>query len=338
MSDVTFTARSRGLLADRVAWTPGARTQEIILADEAEYGLAGRRQDGESLGLSRSNMPFVGKYRVELSDSGLGVGSQAYAVFDVQLPRLVPATAWDITSNVVTITVASQHGVQKDQWVVITGFATAPASMLGVAFLVTAVTDTSFTFALVEGDDSATEAGTVKFQPIAQTAAEWTTIFDNEVADEISIAIGAAQAGIYRVFTNSPNDQKSASFWSDGVEMVIETMDIAAGGAPVDVDGFDDADATAASTNLSITGGIVSIANRNAVVGRITVEFTPKMFTMTDDDGFACFFERNGDLILRNRLGASHEFAIENVGTSRPNKTASPDPDPRITELQGPIT
>ena len=115
--------------------------------------------------------------------------------------------------------------------------------------------------------------------------------------------------------------------------MVIESFDDGSL-----VAGFDDADATAASTNLSITGGVVSLANRNAVVGRITVEFTPKMFTMTDDDGFACFFERNGDLILRNRLGTSHEFAIENVGTSRPNKTASPDPDPRMTELLGPIT
>lgn len=339
MSDVAFTPKERGLLADRVAWTPGARTQEISLADDASYGFAGQRQDGRGLSLSRANMPFVGKYRIELSDSGLGVGDRVYAEFDVQMPRSVAATAWGIVSNVLTITVPAQHEVQLDQWIVLGGFATLAAGAKGVALQVTAVTATTFTVAFTSADASATEAGTVKYQPIAQAGAEWTTIFDNEVADETSIAIGTARPGIYRVFLNTGTpDQKSASFWSDGVEMVIETMDIAAAGAPVDILGFDDADGTAASTNLSITTGVVSIANRNAVVGRITVEYSPKMFTMVDDDGFACFFEKDGDLVLRNRLGATQEFAIENVGTSRANRVASPDPNARITELQGPIT
>lgn len=337
MSDVAFTPKERGLLADRVAWTPGARTESISLIDDASYSLAGDRQSGSGLIKSKANQPFVGRYRVELSDSGLGVGDRAYAEFDVQMPRSVAATAWGIVSNVLTITVPLQHEVQLDQWIVLGGFATLAAGAKGVALQVTAVTGTTFTVAFTSADASATEAGTVNYQPMAQSAAEWTTIFDNEVADETSIEIGTSRAGIYRVFTNSPNDQKSASFWSDGTEMVIETMDIAAAGAPVDVDGFDDADGTAASTNLSITAGVVSIANRNAVVGRITVEFTPKMFTMVDDDGFACFFEKDGELILRNRLGATQEFAIENIGTSRANRVASPDPNQRIVDLQGPL-
>lgn len=339
MSDVAFTPKERGFLADRVAWTPGARTESISLVDDASYSLAGDRQDGASTTKSKSNQPFVGRYRVELSDSGLGVGDRAYAEFDVQMPRSVAATAWGIVSNVLTITVPPQHEVQLDQWIVLGGFVTLAAGAKGVALQVTAVTATTFTVAFTSADASATEAGTVNYQPMAQSAAEWTTIFDNEVADEVSIALGTARPGIYRVFLNTGTpDQKGATFHSDGVGMFIETMDIAAAGAPVDVLGFDDADATAASTNLSITAGVVSIANRNAVAGRITVEYTPKMFTMVDDNGFACFFEKDGELILRNRLGTTQEFAIENIGTSRANRVASPDPNARITELQGPLT
>jgi len=344
MSDVAFTPKERGLLADRVAWTPGARTESISLVDDASYSLAGDRQDGASLVKSKANQPFVGRYRVELSDSGLGVGDRAYAEFDVQMPRSVAVTEWAITGgNLLTVTVPAQHEVQNDQWVVLGGFANLVAALKGVALQVTDVINTAgvhtITFTVTASNASATEAGTVNYQPIAQSAAEWTTIFDNRVADETTIPIGTARPGIYRVFLNAGTpDQKSASFWSDGVEMVLEEFDtIAVPGTLSGPTGFDDVDATAASTNLSITAGVVSIANRNAVIGRITVEFTPKMFAMTDADAFACFFEKDGELILRNRLGTPQEFAIENIGTSRANRVASPDPNARITELQGPL-
>lgn len=339
MSDVTFTPKERGLLADRVLWTPGARTEQISLADEAQYDLHGQRQDGAGLAVSKSNMPFVGRYRCELSDSGIGVANRLYTEFEVLMPRTVDATAFAVVSNVLTVTVAAGHEVAVGQWIVVTGFASL-ATGQGTALQVTSITATTIVMSLTTADDSATEAGAVKYQPIAQTAAQWTTVFDNVVADEVSIAIGTAHAGMYRVsLLNDAVDSKQAMFHSDGVEMIIQsffddlTEDVMA--EPV---GFDDADATAASTNLSITAGVVSIANRNAIATRIVVEFKPAIWTSHDTNGFACFFEKDGQIILKNRLGATHEFAIENVGTSRANRVASPDPNARITELQGPIT
>ena len=192
--------------------------------------------------------------------------------------------------------------------------------------------------ALTTADDSATEAGAVKYQPIAESATQWTTIYDNITVNDEVIALGTAHAGIYNVsLMGDADDSKQALFRSDGVEMVIETMDIAATGAPVTALDFDDAD-TDVKTDLTITAGVVSIRNRNAIATRIKIEFKPYIFTSHDANGFACFFEKNGQIILKNRLGATHEFAIENVGTSRANRVASPDPNARITELQGPLT
>lgn len=335
--DVTFTPNSRGLLADRVLWTPGARTEQISLADEASYDLHGQRQSGAGLVVSKSNMPFVGRYRVELSDSGLGVANRLYSEFEVLMPRTVAATAFAVSSNVLTVTVAAGHEVQVGQWIVVTGFVSL-ATGQGVAMLVTSITATTIVGALTTADDSATEAGAVKYQPIAESAAQWTVIYDNITVNDVVIALGTAHAGAYRVsLMGDADNSKSALFHSDGTEMVIETMDIAAVGAPVTALDFDDTD-TDIKTNLTITAGVVSIHNRNAIATRIKVEFKPYIFTSHDANGFTCFFEKDGQIILKNRLGATHEFAIENIGTSRANRVASPDPNPRITELQGPLS
>ena len=91
-------------------------------------------------------------------------------------------------------------------------------------------------------------------------------------------------------------------------------------------------------TTDAVCDGDVILGNRNAIANRIRVEFQAHNFTSVDADTFTCFFEKDGELILKNRSGAAREYALENVGTSRPNRTASPDPNARITELQGPIT
>lgn len=332
MSDVAFTPNSRGRLADRVAWTPGARTQEISLADEASYNLAGQRQDGASLITSKANMPFVGQYQLELSGSGLGVGNLAFANYVVGMPVEVASTAWDISTNVVTITVAAGHEVETGQWIVLTGNATAPAAMIGVAVQVTAVTATTVVFAYTDDDADATEAGVIKYQPISAKGCDEVTLYDNVTANDVDIDLGTAYAGIYKVFLNDGEDHKFAVFLSDGTEMIIETV-----AGPITAIDFDDAD-TDVKTNLRISAGKVLLGNRNAVAGRITVTFEPRFFTKVDADGFVCFFEKAGNLIVKNRLGAAAVLAIENTGTSRPNRVASPDPNPRITELQGPIT
>ena len=329
MSDVAFTPGSRGFLADRVAWNPGARTQEISLADEAEYSLAGDRQDGAGTVKSRANMPFVGKFRVEISDGDFG---PSYAEFDVRLPVTVAGTAWAIVTNVLTVTVPVAHGIKKEQWVVLNQAATAPTGMTGVALIVATVTATTITIAFTSGDASATEAIGVKSQPVDMHMAQPVVLYDNETANDVDINLGDAQAGVYRVFLVDATDQKSADFWSDGTEMVIQTDD--AGAGPV---AFDDAN-TDVFTNLRISGGDVILGNRNAIANRIRVEFQAHNFTSVDADTFTCFFEKDGELILKNRSGAAREYALENVGTSRPNRTASPDPNARITELQGPIT
>lgn len=336
-NDVTFTPGSRGRLADRVLWTPGERTEQISLADEASYNLAGRRQDGASEIISRANMPFVGRYRLELTDLGMGQHDSAYCEIDVKMPRTVACTAFSITSNVLTITAPAQHEVHVGQWIVVGGFAGLVAAGKGVALLVTAVTATTIVVGLTTANDSATEAGTVKFQPLGITQVDWVNIYDDITADETEIIIGTAQPGMYRVSQmNDALDDKSSLYYSDGTEGFIQTLDIAAEGAPVSQIDFDDAD-TAANTNLEIVAGVITLANNNAIATRITVDYRPSFWTGTDTNGFACFFEKNGELILKNRLGSAKEFAIENIGTFRANRVASEDPNPRIAELEGPI-
>lgn len=237
MGDVAYTPNSRGgLLADRIAWTAGARTQAISLADDAEYGLAGKRQDGAAEATSRANMPFVGRFRANLE-----AADYDYAEFHVPMPSSVALTAWAIATNVFTATGAgSDDGLKVGQWVVIRpgSFASAPAAAIGVAVQITAVAAGTFSFAFTSGDDSATEAGTVKYQ-------------DVELVE----------------------DGGGGGTWTDA-----------------------------------------------------------------DVDGSSCFFEKDGDLILRNRSGGTLSYALENIGTSNPNRVGSPDPNPRISELQGPIT
>ena len=143
---------------------------------------------------------------------------------------------------------------------------------------------------------------------------------------------------MYRVsIFNDADDSKSALFYSDGTEGFIETFDLATPAAsqlPVDFAAID----VAAKTNLEITAGVVTLANNNAIATRITVEFKAAFWATLDENGSACFFEKNGELILKNRLGATKEFAIENIGTFRANRIASVDPNARITELEGPVT
>lgn len=337
--DTSFTPNSRGLLADRVLWTPGARTEEITLADEAQYDLHGQRQSGSVLIASKSNMPFVGRYRIELSDAGLGVSNRLYTEFEVFMPRTVVSTAFAVVSNVLTVTVLIGHEVAVDQWIVITGFAGLVPAGKGVALQVTAVTATTIVMALTTANDSATEAGAVHYQPISQSATPWVNLYDGITVNDIVIALGASFAGQYRVsMFGDAVDEKTALYHSDGTEMVLQTFThIDADDEDSAVEDFDDAD-TDGETNLTIDTGVVNLRNRNAIASRITVEFKPYIFTSHDDNTFACFFEKDGQIILKNRLGATHEFAIENIGPSRSNRIASVDPNQRITDLLGPIS
>lgn len=334
----------RGRLADRVAWNPGARTEQISLADEASYSLAGKRQDGASEVLSRANMPFVGRFRLELSDLGMGQLDQCFAEFDIKMPRTVSISSSSRTTTVLTLTVAAGHEVHKGQWIVIRGAGTdIKAASQGVALQVASITATTILITVTDDGASggSTATAVIKFQPMAISQVDWVMIYDDVTAEDQDIVIGAPQAGQYRVsaFHDTSKTSFSALFYSDGVAIEIQTYDLASPAAsqiPVDFRATN----TEQMICLFISSSELILANNDDsnVDTRITVEYKAAIWSVTDADEFVCFFEKNGDLILRNRLGATKIFAIENIGTSRPNRVASPDPNPRITELKGPIT
>tara|TARA_Y100000310_G_scaffold340834_1_gene437957 strand:+ start:4791 stop:5852 length:1062 start_codon:yes stop_codon:yes gene_type:complete len=86
-------------------------------------------------------------------------GIPVYASSSVPRARTITSTAWDISSNVLTITVASGHGLAAGQLVT---FDTVTAGGdMSSATAITSTTATVITIAHTASDDSATEAGTI---------------------------------------------------------------------------------------------------------------------------------------------------------------------------------
>lgn len=315
MSDTVFTPNERGELPDPVTRQPGHRTESIVLADEAEYSLSGKRQDGATEIASKIGHPFEGTYEVSFRDDE---DRMRYRV----KRNTLTATAWDITSNVLTLTVADNHRMRQGQWVTVNSFPSAsvfPAAGKNFAMQITAINDLTVVMALTSGDASATENFTLAKSDVRMEPGEGETIFNSVIADDEDINLGVLRAGRYRMLspTTAVHD---AWYVSDGTTIDIEVSG-AAGTLP-SPDAYLDVD-SATLQALFVSGGDLIVTNGAGVATQIRVEYYPDEFDDVDVDGKMCFFEKDGDLVLKNRTGASQTCAIQGIRANVAGRIAS---------------
>ncbi len=311
MSDTVFTTDERGELPDPVTRRPGHRTENIVLADEAEYSLNGKRQDGFQEVVSRINTPFIMRVKAEFSQGDQDLAQQ----YDVSDNKTVVATSHNVTSNSVDLVVPADHGIKVNQFIQVDQAGVTPATLAAAAlgtFQVTNVTDTVVTYAATTGDTATiVENVNIRYQKVRMLdQAEAKVIYsDVQVTTENRI-LSPAQRGSYRVFAS---DGTSAQFDSDGTTMNLRGT----------VAGYSDTNTTAASINLDITGGNVRIENLNAATLTLRIEYSGGAFSDVDQDLFMCLFEKNKEIILKNRTGATRTLALEGIQANVAGRIAS---------------
>lgn len=292
---MAFTPDQRVSVADPVTRVKGHVTSGISLADEAEYDLGGTNT------ALRKRADNVGRYRVTVEDAG--VDAERERVFKVRSVTQVVPTAWAVSTNVVTLTLPSGHGIEDNQWISVAGFATAPAVTLG-DFQVTSTTATTALYSATTSNANATEDGTVDFNRVTMEAGVGEVIYDQITGNDVAIALGTLRAGRYVVFApgQAPN---AANFYSDGT--TVDLDDLTDGIAE-----YDDAN-TDARTDLWVNSGVLTLSNRDAVATRIRVEFYPDDFSGLDVNGDNCFYEKAKSLRIKNRSGGTLSYAIERL-------------------------
>lgn len=152
-STLAHVARAKAkLLSQR-----GEHNLRLFLHPEAEADMA---SISDVAGIVRDpNRPVD---RLGIDFFGLVHGVQTFVTNSLPRQRTVASTAWDITSNVLTITVPSGHGVVPATKVT---FSTATAAGdVSTATAVDSVTATTIVLAKTASNDSATEAGVVTIQ------------------------------------------------------------------------------------------------------------------------------------------------------------------------------
>lgn len=314
-----FTPNERFGESDPVLRVRHHITSAISLADDAEYSLGPRIPTGFAATNPRLQVPLKGRYRVS-NATALDEEYNRAMEFSVRPQADIVPTAWQVTANVATLTVPAGHGLRAGQWIRVSGFPTAPAavgnSVTPAVVLITDLNDNagaasgvSVRYSATTANASATENGNIRAQKVSLIPGEKVVVFDSLVTDELpAMDIGALRRGKYSVSTpEATSTNGTATYHSDGTLLVISTY-VGAGVIPI---GFDDAD-VAAMTNITTSGGRL-LLNANNGTGRVRVEFEPDEFIALDVDGYACLFEKNGDLILRNRLGSTQTFEIERL-------------------------
>lgn len=308
MSDTVYTPDERGELPDPVTRRPGHRTESIVLADEAEYSLAGKRQDGPTEITSKVGQPFEGTYEVSFRDDE---ERMRYRV----KKNDITGTIWEIATNELILTVPDNHRLRVGQFIVVKGFPTAttfPAAGLNTALQITDITDTTVTMALTASDDGPdTENFTVAKSDVRMEPGEGEVIYNSDIPDNMDINLGVLRAGRYRLLSPGTTVH-DAWYVSDGTTIDLEVEGITAGAEVVVSTVFIAAD-SATLQALHVSGGDLIVTNGAGVSTQIRVEYYPDEFDDVDVNGKMCFFEKDGDLVLKNRTGASATCAIQGI-------------------------
>ncbi len=319
MSDTVFTPDERGTAPDPVTKRPGHRTESIVLADEAEYSLSGKRQDGFQEITSKVNQPFEGEFEVSFRND------DEKRRFRVKKNDRA-GTQWQITSNVLTVTHADNQRFREGQWITLSGFPSAstfPAAGKNVALQIIAALDLSFTVALTASNDGPdTEAFTIGQSDVRMQPGEGETIHNSIVADNVDINLGPLRAGRYRLL--SPGTTVHDTWYvSDGTTIDMEIEGVVAADVTASVVYIAADSATLQA--LWVDSGDLVVTNGAGVATKMQVEFYTDEFDDTDVNGKMCFFEKDGDLILKNRTGAAQTCAIESIKVPIARRlTASP--------------
>lgn len=307
-----FTPDQRVGEPDPALRVKGHVTSGITLADDGSYALGTSKTSGFSGAKSRSNLK--GRYRVE--SEGADDDFDLKMSYSVRKRTTVVPTAWSVTSNVATLTMPAGHSIEQDQWIEVGGFATAPAAVgnatTKAVVQVTLITDTTIQYAAVTANANATENGTVDCWRVRCDPGEGQVVADLDAADDVDVLIGTAREGAYRVY-DAGGGVKEAWYVFDGTALLLDSTLVGTDEPEVS---YADAD-EAAKTSLYISSGTIRLNNNDARSGRILVEFYPDLFRDKDLDGKVCFYEKGGDLILRNRTGASLTFSIERLSESQ---------------------
>lgn len=308
-----FTPDERVGEPDPVLRVKGHVTSSITLADDAEYKLGTSKTSGFDGSKSRSNLK--GRYRVEVE--GADDDMDLKASFSVRQRTTVVPTAWSVTTNVATITLPAGHSIEQDEWIEVGGFATAPAAVgnatTKAVVQVTGVTATTATYAATTGDDSATENGTVDTWRVRVNPGENQIVADLDAADDVDVLVGTLREGRYIVYDVGAGVFR-AEYDCDGSTLLLRSTLVGTDEPEVS---YADAD-TAAKTSLYVSSGTIRLNNNDNRTGRILVEYdSSALFSDKDLDGKICLFEKEGDLILKNRTGASETFSIERLSESQ---------------------
>lgn len=307
MSDTVYTPDNRGELADPVTIRPGHRTESIVLADEAEYSLSGKRQSGPTEIASRVGHPFEGTYEVSFRDDE---ERMRYRV----KKNNITGTIWEVATNELILTVPDNHRLRVGQWVVVTGLpaaSTFPASGKDTALQITDITDTTVTVALTIADDGPdTENFTVVKSDVRLTPGEGEVIYNSVIPDNMDINLGVLRAGRYRLLSPGTTVHDTW-FVSDGTTIDMEVEGAVAADVVASVV-FIAAD-SATLQALWVSSGDLIVTNGAAIATQMRVEFYTDEFDDVDVNGKMCFFEKDGDLILKNRTGASATCAIQGI-------------------------
>lgn len=304
---MAFTPANRMSAPDPAArGVVGHKTSSIVLADEAEYDLGAAPLAG-----------VVGRYEVSYANDERPLRAQ----FNVASKAAVAFTGSAISSNVLTLTVASGAGeaIQTGQWIQVQltdPTLDANGSLDGSWVLVTDQTATTIVCAFTATNEAAMGAGTAEAKVLVFPEASQAIVLHDSIviADNQDTNLGKLERGIYTVEFLSTTSRLGI-VTSDGTVM-DEYMEINS----TDEENVSVTPATSDTvTALFVSNGDVIFRNGADIPVKVRVTFTPHMHSGLDQDGALCFYTkadaRNGvaSLRVKNRLGASKTLAVQRV-------------------------
>lgn len=346
MSETVFTPDERIGLADPVIRKQGHHTQEIVLADEADYTLAATRQDGVSR-IDVNNSAYTpGQYRISFDGKGTYAGGDRFEAL-LTFPPIANGQPWNTVSDGAgsadtTIRVTSilydHTGGNVEQQMAIT--CVGPHNLaVGQYVRLRMDSDLTLTTAFATGSTIGAINAEFRVAFITSTVA-FSVVFTPGTVDDA--ADGTLDANLYVnpranvdyirqirniVLADTESSAAICGDWEGIVRLMNRTEDIEAvfivdeaGAVSFNVDQWEATGLLLYNTNgadltqgVEIAANLLNIYNEDGALNEYDVLMENSPIKSEDVNGYACFFVQERNFVLSNRLGQAETFDIERV-------------------------